>query len=140
MKSFAIGALSEKTGVKIPTIRYYESNGLLPAAARTDTNRRSYDDATVRRLKFIRSARALGFEVDAIRTLLDLADQPDLPCAEVDAITRRHLADIDDRLARLSTLREAVQATVDQCERGRIGHCRVIEVLADHEPCVSKDL
>lgn len=139
MKSFAIGALSEKTGVKIPTIRYYESNGLLPAAARTDTNRRSYDDATVRRLKFIRNARALGFEVDAIRTLLDLADQPDLPCAEVDAITRRHLADIDDRLARLSALREAVQATVDQCERGRISHCRVIEVLADHELGVSED-
>jgi DNA-binding transcriptional MerR regulator len=122
--------------VKIPTIRYYEGIGLLPVAERTGTNRRTYDDATVRRLRFIRHARELGFEVDAIRTLLDLADQPDRPCADADVIARRHLADIDNRLSRLTALRTEVQAMVDQCARGSIAQCRVIEVLADHEECL----
>ncbi|MCE4226296.1 helix-turn-helix domain-containing protein [Methylobacterium sp. C25] len=136
MRPLAIGALSELAGVKIPTIRYYEGIGLLPAPERTDSNRRTYDDATVRRLKFIRHARELGFEVEAIRTLLGLADQPGRPCAEADVIARRHLADIDDRLARLTTLRTEIQAMVEQCARGSIAHCRVIEVLADHEECL----
>ena len=136
MKPLPIGALSELAGVKISTIRYYEGIGLLPVAERTGTNRRTYDDATVRRLRFIRHARELGFEVDAIRTLLDLADQPDRPCGDADVIARRHLADIDNRLSRLTALRTEVQAMVDQCARGSIAQCRVIEVLADHEECL----
>jgi DNA-binding transcriptional MerR regulator len=53
MRSFAIGVLSERTGVKVPTIRFYETIGLLPAPERTQTNRRTYDEDTVRRLRFI---------------------------------------------------------------------------------------
>ena len=135
MSSLSIGALSERAGVKIPTIRYYEEIALLPVPARTDTNRRTYDDTTVRRLKFIRHARELGFDVDAIRTLLDLADQHERPCAESDDVARRHLADIDSRLARLVALRAEIQATVDRYAQGRATRCRVVEVLADHEGC-----
>lgn len=138
MGPLAIGAVSGLAGVKVPTIRYYEEIGLLPAPQRTDTNRRTYDGATVRRLKFIRHARELGFEVDAIRTLLELADQPARPCDEADVIARRHLGDIDDRIARLTALRAEIQAMVDQCARGSIAQCRVIEVLADHEECLSE--
>jgi DNA-binding transcriptional MerR regulator len=125
-KTFAIGTLSEKAGVKVPTIRYYEINGLLPAAVRTDTNRRTYDEATVRRLRFIRHARDLGFDVEAIRSMLDLADRGDGPRGEDDVIARRHLAAIDSRLARLSALRIEVQAVADRGSGGRI-----VEALAD---------
>ncbi|WP_264048520.1 MerR family transcriptional regulator [Methylobacterium flocculans] len=125
-KTFAIGTLSEKAGVKVPTIRYYEINGLLPAAVRTDTNRRTYDEATVRRLRFIRHARDLGFDVEAIRSMLDLADRGDGPRGEDDVIARRHLAAIDSRLARLSALRIEVQAVADRGPGGRI-----VEALAD---------
>ena len=120
MGAFAIGALSEKTGVKIPTIRYYEMNGLLPAAVRTNTNRRTYDDETVRRLGFIRHARQLGFEVDAIRTLLDLTDRLGRPDDETDEIVKGYLVDIDDRLARLAALRAELQSVVDRRSQGRI--------------------
>jgi len=133
MKPLTIGALSELAGVKVPTIRYYEGIGLLPVAERTDGNRRTYDDATVSRLTFIRHARELGFEVESIRTLLDLADQPDRSCAETAVIARRHLADIDDRLARLTVLRTEVQAVIEQCARGSVAPCRIIEVLAGHD-------
>jgi DNA-binding transcriptional MerR regulator len=133
MRSFAIGALSKQTGVKIPTIRFYESIGLLPTPERTQTNRRTYDDAAVRRLRFIKHARELGFEVDAVRTLLDLAARPEGSCFEVDVVARRHLADIDSRIARLTGLRAEVQAMLDLCDGGPVRECRVIEALANYE-------
>ena len=70
MKKITIGDTSRESGVKVPTIRYYESIGLLAAPSRSEGNQRSYEPADLRRLVFIRHARELGFEVDAIRTLL----------------------------------------------------------------------
>ncbi len=82
MKTFAIGELSRQAAVKVPTIRFYEERGLLPRAARTEGNRRTYDPADVRRLRFIRHARELGFEIEDIRALLDLAEQPTVRAAK----------------------------------------------------------
>lgn len=135
-KPMPIGALAEQTGVKVPTIRYYEGVGLLPEPDRTESNRRTYGAEAVQRLRFIRHARELGFEIDAIRQLLGLADQPDRPCHEADVIARAHLADIDHKIARLVALRSEVQHMVDQCAQGQIRECRVIEVLADHTECL----
>ena len=130
-----IGTVSDQAGVKVPTIRYYEQVGLMPAPTRTEGNRRTYDQTAVRRLRFIRHARELGFEVDAIRQLLDLSDQPDRPCAEADTIARAHLTDIDSKIARLSALRSEVRRMIGECAHGRVCECRVIKVLADHGQC-----
>ena len=62
--------------MKAPTIRYYEQIGLLPAPPRSEGNRRQYDTDDLRRLAFIRHTRELGFEIDAIRALLPLQDDP----------------------------------------------------------------
>lgn len=131
-----IGALSRDTGVKVPTIRYYESVGLLPLAPRTEGNRRLYGSDAVNRLRFIRHARELGFEVDAIRQLLDLTDQPEGSCAAVDAIARRHLTDIKSRITRLKALEREVRRMLTECACGRISECRVIDVLSHHEHCL----
>ncbi|KAA0577776.1 MerR family transcriptional regulator [Azospirillum palustre] len=136
MKPLTIGELSAQAGVKIPTIRYYESIGLLPAPLRTDSNRRTYDAAAVSRLRFIRHARELGFEVDAIRQLLMLADDPAHPCGEADALARAHLADIESKIARLQALRAEVRNMVEPCPQGQVRTCHVIEVLADHSHCL----
>lgn len=135
-KSLPIGALSEATGVKVPTIRYYESVGLMPEAPRSDGNRRLYDVDAVQRLRFIRHARELGFEVDDIRQLLDLSDQPDRSCGEVDAIAQRHLAEINSRIKRLKALKVEVARMIGECSKGRVSECRIIDVLAHHEHCV----
>lgn len=136
MKTVPIGELSRQTGVKVPTVRYYESVGLLPAPERTKSKRRLYGPASVKRLRFIRHARELGFEVDAIRQLLDLSDQPEHSCAAADAIARRHLAEINSRIKRLGVLKREVQRMIDECARGRIAECRVIDVLSHHEHCL----
>lgn len=134
-KPLPIGTLARAAGVKVPTIRYYEQIGLMNAAPRTGSNRRTYGASDVRRLKFIRHARDLGFEIEEIRQLLALAGEPDRPCADADAIARQHLADIDDRIARLTALRGEIARMVDCGGHGSIGECRVIEVLADHDLC-----
>jgi DNA-binding transcriptional MerR regulator len=130
----AIGELSRRTGVKVPTIRYYEQIGLLPAPVRTEGQQRRYGTDEVRRLNFIRHARELGFEVGAIRQLLGLAADPDRCCGEAHEITRAHLDDVNDRIARLTALRDELEAMVT-CDHRRISECRIIEVLADHRNC-----
>jgi DNA-binding transcriptional MerR regulator len=131
-----IGLLSKATGVKVPTIRYYESVGLMPEAPRSEGNRRLYGDQAVRRLRFIRHARELGFEVGDIRQLLNLADQPERPCHEVDVIAQRHLAEINSRINRLRALKTEVSRMIGECAKGRVADCRIIDVLAHHGHCL----
>ncbi len=131
----SIGRAAAASGVKVATIRYYESIGLMPPPPRTASGRRLYDEADVKRLAFIRHARALGFAIDDIAALLRLADDPDAACADADAIARRHLAAIDNRLARLQALRDEIAEMVRACPGGTTRECRVIEVVADHTHC-----
>jgi len=127
-----IGEVARLTGLKIPTIRFYEAEGLVPAPPRTESGRRLYADAAVRRLAFIRHARGLGFELDDIRSLLDLTDAPDRPCADADQIARRHLAAVEARIAQLEQLRIELSRIARACAGGRpVAQCRVIEALSD---------
>lgn len=135
MTSMTIGALAERTGVKVPTIRYYEEIGLLPRPPRTEGGRRAYGGEDMRRLAFIRHARELGFEIEAIRTLLRLQDEPGQSCAAADALARDHLAAVERRIASLTALRAELARMVEGCSHGRVGECRVIEILADHGEC-----
>ncbi|KKB85133.1 MerR family transcriptional regulator [Devosia limi DSM 17137] len=134
-----IGKVSEASGVKVTTIRYYEQIGLLPTAARTHGNRRLYDQNDLNRLTFIRHSRELGFEIDAIRTLLVLQDDPHQPCADADAIAKARLIDVEQRIASLVALKAELQRMVVGCSHGQVEDCRVIEILADHGKCRHHD-
>ena len=136
MTNVSIGEVSKASGVKVPTIRYYEQIGLLPAPPRSEGNRRLYDKADIQRLLFIRHARDLGFEVDAIRTLLGLQDNPDQSCAVADAIASARLADVEHRIARLTALKTELLRMLDCTAHGRIDQCRVIEILGNHDECL----
>lgn len=131
----SIGEAAQRSGVKSPTIRYYEQIGLLPAPPRTEGGRRQFDAADLRRLAFIRHARELGFEIEAIRTLLALQDNPNQPCATADAIAKARLVDVEQRIRSLQALKAELELMVEGCSHGRIAGCRVIEVLADHGKC-----
>src|SRR3954451_2983939 len=137
MDAVPIGEAARQSGVKVPTIRYYEQIGLLPAPPRNDGNRRQYDTGDLRRLAFIRHARELGFELEAIRALLSLQDNPNQSCAAADAIARARLSEVDRRIASLTVLKAELERMIDECACGRVAECRVIEVLADHGQCQS---
>jgi len=128
--AFSIGQLATQTGCKVPTIRYYEGIGLLGEAPRTDGGHRVYGNDEVHRLTFIRRSRDLGFSLDAIRSLLDLAQNRDRSCAEVDIIASEHLEEIADKLSHLSAMREALQELLEQCRHTTIVECRVIDALS----------
>jgi DNA-binding transcriptional MerR regulator len=82
------------------------------------------------RLSFIRRARDLGFPIEQVRALLDLADQRDRPCEAVDVIAREHLAEVDRKLADLAALRRELDSMIGQCRQGTVAECRIIEALA----------
>lgn len=130
-----IGEAARQSGVKAPTIRFYEQIGLLPAPPRSEGNRRQYNGNDLRRLTFIRHARELGFEIDAIRTLLALQDQPGQSCAAADEIARARLADVQQRIASLTALKAELKRMIASCAHGSVDQCRVIEILADHGQC-----
>ncbi|MBL3607567.1 MerR family transcriptional regulator [Rhodovulum sulfidophilum] len=130
-----IGKLGKAAGVKVPTIRYYEQIGLLAPPERSNGNQRLYPKAALHRLAFIRHARELGFPLDAIRELLDLADHPEQPCAAADAVARRQLTAVEARLARLTALKTELERMIEQCAGGSAAECRVLESIGDHALC-----
>jgi len=132
---YTIGDLSAQTGVKIPTIRYYEGIGLIDAPPRTQGNQRRYDTSALDRLKFIAHARAMGFPMDSLKSMLRIAGHRDAPCADLDALVRDRLGDVNDRIARLTALRGELNAMLESHHHGTVRECRVVEVLSDHDQC-----
>ena len=125
----AIGELARSTGTKAETIRYYERIGLLPQPARTAANYRSYGKDELMRLSFIRRARALGFSIEQVSALLDLANFRDKSCEAVDALAQKHLATIDSKVADLTALRSELADLIGQCRKGTIADCRILDAL-----------
>lgn len=132
---YSIGELASETGVKVPTIRYYETIGLIDAPPRTEGNQRRYDGAARDRLKFIAHARSMGFPMDELRSMLRIAGHRDAPCEDIDELVRGRLAEVDERIARLTDLRTELSAMLTSHHHGTVGECRVLEVLADHQQC-----
>jgi len=130
----SIGELSRQTGVKIPTIRYYEQMSLITAPERSAGNQRRYSRTELGRLSFIKHARDLGLTIEDIRELLTLSAQPEMPCAEANKIAANHLAAIRTRIARLQSL-EAELSRMSTCSADNIKDCYVIESLSNHGLC-----
>jgi len=131
--ALTIGELGRAAGAKVETIRYYERIGLLAAPRRTSGNYRAYDGSHLNRLSFIRRSRDLGFSLNQVRALLDLADQKDLPCEAVDEIAREHLAEVERKIADLQALRAELESMVRQCGCGTVRDCRIIETLSPRD-------
>jgi MerR family mercuric resistance operon transcriptional regulator len=125
----AIGDLARRTSSNVETIRYYERVTLLPAPARSPGGYRLYGIGHVKRLTFIRRARALGFSIDEVRTLLRLADERKRPCAEVRVVAEAHLNDVRAKIADLRAMERVLKDTVAKCADGTRARCPVIEAL-----------
>lgn len=131
---FSIGELSKRTGVKIPTIRYYEQMGLIEAPERSDGNQRRYSNDGMQRLSFIRHSRELGFSIEDIKGLLELSQHPEKPCHDAHNLAARRLEDVRTRIAKLQRLERELERISD-CDADTVAHCAVIETLADHSLC-----
>jgi DNA-binding transcriptional MerR regulator len=130
MADIAIGRLATLTGVKIPTIRFYEQNDLVPPPCRTEGGQRRYDESAVRRLHFIRHARDLGFSVEDIRQLLALSARPAMPCDAAEEIAHHHLRQVEGKIARLKFIRSELKRMIEACGGGSAADCRILDALS----------
>jgi MerR family mercuric resistance operon transcriptional regulator len=123
-----IGALAQAAGVGVETVRYYQRRGLLPQPSRALGAVRRYPPAVAARLRFIRRAQQLGFTLDEIAGLLQLADGTDR--RSIRRITAERLAQLRARLADLQRMADALEHVLYECEHaGRAPHCPIIEAI-----------
>ena len=127
-----IGEASQSSGVSAKMIRYYESIGLIPVPARSDGGYRVYTEADVRRLSFIHRAREFGFSVERIRVLIGLW-QGGRPSREVKEIALAHVAELQERIARLTAMAETVQELADACHGDHRPECPILRDLEHNE-------
>jgi len=133
-KSMKIGELAKAARCTPETIRFYEKEGLMPDAERTDANYRNYTETHVERLRFIRNCRALDMTHDEIRALLRLTDTPTDRCDSVNALLDAHIGHVDARLAELTHLRGQLTALREQCVgEHSVGDCGIVHGLATME-------
>ena len=138
MQDYSIGELAAETGVKIPTIRYYEQIGLIETPPRTTGNQRRYGQTARERLKFIAHARAMGFPMTSLREMLKIAGHREAPCDDIDALVRGRLDEVDDRIRQLTALRGELASMLASRRHGTVGECRAVEVLSDHHECATE--
>lgn len=127
-----IGQLSQQTGVKTDTLRFYERKGLLPAPKRSENGYRVYDDAAISIVLFITRAKAVGFSLVEISELLSLrVDKAAHSCQEVKAVAESKLEKIDVQLLELQQMRQALQRISDACCGGAESatNCTILNAL-----------
>lgn len=125
-----IGEAAARSGVTAKTIRYYESIGLLPSAARRTNNYRDYSDTEVATLRFIARARGLGFSVKDVGQLLTLWRDRSRASHDVKALAQAHLGEIDRKIAALEAMRGTLQHLIGACHGDHRPDCPILDDLA----------
>lgn len=128
--SLKIGEVAKSTGISVEAIRYYERLGLIREAPRTASGYRQFEPQVVRRLRFVQRAQALGFSLEEIRELLELRVSPEATSAEVRELAEAKLAQIEQKLADLVRIRDALVAVSCSCSGdGPVSECPILGAM-----------
>lgn len=125
-----IGEVATQAGVPAKTIRYYESVGLIPAAARRDNGYRSYSGTDLHTLRFIHRARELGFSVAEVEDLLALWRNKRRKSEAVKAIALGKIAEIERKIAALETMKRTIRHLTAHCHGDARPDCPILDDLA----------
>lgn len=129
-----IGQLAQRAGVAIDTVRYYERHGILPTPQRQASGYRRYAEGDVARLRFVRRAKSLGFTLVEIRELLALSSRPADDMAGLKAAAGEKLADVENKLAELTRVRDGLRTLIDACPgHGALERCPILNALSEDE-------
>jgi Cd(II)/Pb(II)-responsive transcriptional regulator len=125
-----ISELASKTGVEVETIRYYEKEGLLPAASRQDNGYRIYTMAHLEQLSFIRHCRALDISLADVKRLLQFSTEPAEDCADINQLIDTQIAKVRARLQSMQALEKQLCNLRAQCVAGHQGkECGILHEL-----------
>lgn len=125
-----IGQAARKSGLSAKMIRYYESIGLLAAAHRSESGYRLYQPEDLHTLAFIKRSRDLGFSLEEVARLLTLWQDRSRASADVKALAREHVADLERRIDQLKTLRDTLQHLIGHCQGDDRPDCPILTNLA----------
>ena len=129
-----IGEIARATGTSTETVRFYERTGLLLKPKRTRSSYREYSQDAVLRLRFIVHAKGLGFSLAEIKDLLALRVTANKSCADVRDRARRKIGEIDERIAALARVKQALERLAASCTGiGPISACPLIDALEMEE-------
>jgi len=132
MSNIGIGQLAKRAGVAIDTVRYYERNNLLNPAGRLASGYRRYGEAELKRLRFIRRAKALGFTLEEVRSLLSLSDQRNV--AKVRRAAEATLTDVEQRIEELRRIQAGLRTLIKACPgHGRAEACPILNALNEED-------
>ncbi|MBO6557049.1 MAG: Zn(2+)-responsive transcriptional regulator [Pseudomonadales bacterium] len=132
MSHLRIGELASRTETSVETLRYYESEGLIPEPRRSDAGYRLYTTDDVDRVRFIRRARAMDFSLREVGELLSLqVDREHATCGEVKELAEQKLGAIEIKMAELQKMKLALRQITDACEGGELSavHCTILNAL-----------
>jgi len=125
-----IGKLANAAGVGVETIRFYEREGLLPKPPRKRSGYRQYPPDAVARVLFIRRAKELGFTLKEITELLELRIDPDKSCADVRALAKAKIVDVEEKMADLARIRAALEKLAKACRgKGPTSECPILDAI-----------
>ncbi|WCD79757.1 MULTISPECIES: Cu(I)-responsive transcriptional regulator [Pseudomonas] len=130
-----IGQAAKKSGLTAKMIRYYESIGLLPEAGRSDSGYRQYSQQDLHSLAFIRRSRDLGFSLEEVGKLLQLWQDRGRASADVKALARDHIEELNRKIAELAGLRDTLQELVDHCQGDHRPDCPILKDLESGGGC-----
>jgi MerR family copper efflux transcriptional regulator len=123
-----IGELAQRTGFSTKTVRYYETIGVLPAPERTAAGYRDYTDDAAERLRFVRSAQAVGLTLGEIREILAYRERGETPCTHVVEVIRRRSAQIDQQITQLESMRTELRRLERRARTLRPEDCAPFDV------------
>ena len=112
-----IGELAKRSAVTVQTVRFYERLRLLPEPQRKDSGYRVYSESDLKRLRFVRQAKSLGFSLNEIREILRMRERGHCPCGDVVSIAQRHLRTVEEQITQLSKFRDGLSQAVKQWKR-----------------------
>ncbi len=126
----SISHAAELSGISAKMVRHYESLGLLPRVARTDSGYRQYSEADVHTLRFIKRSRDLGFSMAEIAELVTLWQNRRRTSASVKRIAQKHVTELAQRIEAMQAMQRSLQQLLHHCHGDERPECPILDDLA----------
>lgn len=128
-----VGKLAQAAGVSANAVRFYEKEGLLPVAAKTESGYRTYAADDVERLSFIKQAQHCGFTLGEIKALLRLRGEQSSCCDDVRSKVIEKKLQLEARIKAMREMSHALDGLIAQCQNGSrpVQDCTILHALAE---------